>query len=79
MGGGRENTLSLLELLDEIKKQGLSIPEVRFSDWRMFDQKVYISDTAKARRELSWKTTVTPAQGIQKLMEWVRQNEPLFK
>jgi CDP-paratose 2-epimerase len=79
MGGGRANTLSLLELLDEIKKNGLPIPTVRYADWRMFDQKVYISDTAKAQKELHWKPEVTPSQGIQKLMDWVRQNDSLFK
>jgi len=79
MGGGRENTLSLLELLDEIKKNGLSIPSVRFSDWRMFDQKVYISDTAKAQKALGWKATISPSQGIQKLMDWVGQNPALFE
>jgi CDP-paratose 2-epimerase len=78
MGGGRENTLSLLELLDEIKKNGLSIPKVGFSDWRLFDQKVYISDITKAKKELAWKPTITPAAGIAKLIEWVSQNEPLF-
>ena len=78
MGGGRENTLSLLELIDEIKKNGLSIPKVSFSDWRMFDQKVYISDIRKAKKDFRWKPEITPAAGIKHLIEWVSQNQTLF-
>ena len=78
MGGGRKNTLSLLELLEEIKKNGLSIPKVSFSDWRMFDQKVYISDIRKAEKDFGWHPDITVSQGIQKLITWVGDNRALF-
>ncbi len=78
MGGGREHTLSLLELLDEIQECGLKLPSVTYADWRMFDQKVYISDIAKAKADFQWKPKVTPTQGVQHLVEWVSQNTALF-
>ncbi len=79
MGGGRERTLSLLELLDQIRENGLTVPEVSYSDWRMFDQRVYISDIAKAKRELGWAPEKTVSQGIQELIRWVRENDALFR
>lgn len=78
MGGGRTQTLSLLELLDHMKANGLTIPEVKFGDWRMFDQRVYVSDIAKAKRELGWQPTISVEQGIRQLVEWVRANDKLF-
>jgi CDP-paratose 2-epimerase len=79
MGGGPGNTLSLLELLDHIKACGLEIPKVRFSDWRMFDQKVYISDTKRVQKGLKWKPKVGVRAGIKKLVEWTGNNSDLFQ
>jgi len=78
MGGGRTQTLSLLELLDQIKANGLDIPDVKFGDWRMFDQRVYISDISKAKRELGWQPEIAPDQGIRRLIDWVKSNASLF-
>src|SRR5262249_15228505 len=78
MGGGPTNTLSLLELLQEIEKNGVPLPPVKYAEWRMFDQKVYISDISKAVKELNWKPQVSVREGIKKLMDWVQKNAELF-
>jgi CDP-paratose 2-epimerase len=78
MGGGSENTLSLLELLEHLKNAGLPSPPVRYDPWRMFDQKVYISDIRHACQALDWRPTVSVAQGVERLARWVRENETLF-
>ncbi len=79
MGGGPENTLSLLELLDLLEKRlGRKVP-VSFADWRPSDQKVYISDISKARSELGWSPEVSPAEGVNRLAAWVEEHEDLFR
>jgi CDP-paratose 2-epimerase len=79
MGGGPENTLSLLELLDLLEQHlGRKVP-VSFADWRPSDQKVYISDISKARSELGWSPRVSPAEGVNRLAAWVEQHEDLFR
>ena len=78
IGGGEDNTVSLLEFLDEIQKLTGKNPEVKFANWRPSDQKVYITDIAKVSKTLDWKQKVSAKEGIQKLIEWVKQNETYF-
>lgn len=78
MGGGRKNTLSLLELIDILEKTLKKKIPVAYSNWRPGDQKVYVSDIHKAFRDFEWKPAVSPESGIQKLIHWVRFNRNLF-
>lgn len=79
MGGGRRNTMSLLELLAILRKEvGEGIPEPTFGPWRPSDQKVYVSDIRKASDELGWEPQLTPEEGVGRLVGWVRQNSDLF-
>jgi len=78
MGGGPENTLSLLELLDLLQVMTGVRPEVSFEEWRLADQRVYISDIRKAQEILHWKPKVRPQEGIKRVISWVRENRPLF-
>jgi CDP-paratose 2-epimerase len=72
MGGGIENTLSLLELLDILRDITGKNPEVTYSDWRTADQKVYISNISKAKKLLGWEPKITPKQGVEKLSNWAK-------
>jgi CDP-paratose 2-epimerase len=78
MGGGSKNTLSLLELLDLLKSLTGKSPDVSMSEWRPSDQKVYISDTTRAQERLGWKPTVTPIEGVKRVVRWVEANRNLF-
>jgi len=78
IGGGPNNTLSLLELIDLLKQLTGKRRKVRFEDWRPSDQKVYITNINTAKEKLGWKPTVTPRKGVQKLLKWVTQNRQLF-
>jgi CDP-paratose 2-epimerase len=73
IGGGPENTISLLELLDMLKKFGLK-PSYSFDDWRLADQKVYISDIRRAKG-FGWKPQIPPKEGIERLFKWVSENK----
>lgn len=79
MGGGSENTLSLLELLAVLEETTGRKTRIAFADWRPGDQKVYISDVTKAHKKLGWKPKVSPQKGILNLTEWGRQNIELLK
>jgi CDP-paratose 2-epimerase len=48
------------------------------ADWRPGDQKVYVSNTGKAARELGWTAHTSVEQGLRQLVGWVRENEALF-
>jgi len=78
IGGGFENTVSLLELLDILEEITGKKGNVAFNNWRPSDQKVYISDISKAQRELHWRPDVGVKEGIKKLVEWVEENKELF-
>jgi len=78
IGGGVNNTISLLEFLDELERLSGRRPKVNFSDWRPSDQKVYISDTSKLENTLKWKAKTSVRDGIKKLFDWVKSNENYF-
>ena len=78
IGGGPENTISLLEFLDELESLTGKRPKVNFSDWRPSDQKVYITDTTKLKDTLNWKIRTDVKEGIKKLTEWVKENKDYF-
>jgi CDP-paratose 2-epimerase len=78
IGGGPENTISLLEFLDEIEELTGRGPQVNFSDWRPSDQKVYVTDTGKLKKALGWRIKTPVKEGIRKLTEWIKENESYF-
>ena len=79
IGGGPDNTLSLLELLDVLEGLANRRPRISFADWRPADPKVYISDVSKACGKLGWGPRVNPKKGVEKLFKWVSENSTLFK
>lgn len=70
MGGGAENTTSLLEFLDLMEEKTGKRSEISFDDWREGDQKVYVSDVSRAREELDWEPQVGLEAGIDRFLEW---------
>ncbi len=79
IGGGPDNTISLLEFIQLIEKLTGIKMKYKFSGWRPSDQKVYISDISKVTEELSWKPKIRPEAGVKTLVKWVRENKELFK
>lgn len=79
IGGGPKLTMSLLELLAYLEKfLGKKIPYT-FSDWRPGDQRVYVSNIAKAEKVFSWSPQTSVEEGVKKLHDWVMVNQELFK
>ena len=70
IGGGMENSFSLLELFQHLE-QRLNV-EMQYErlPWRQSDQKLFVADNAKATRLLGWKPQVTKEQGIESVIAW---------
>jgi CDP-paratose 2-epimerase len=77
-GGGPENTLSLLQLLNLLEKLTGKRSKISYADWRPSDQKVFIADITKANKELGWKPKVSPEEGVKNLVRWVEENKNIF-
>ena len=70
VGGGAENQRNLLEVIDQIGELSRRKPQYSFADWREGDQKFYVSDIEKARRDLGWEPKVGFDGGLRELIAW---------
>ncbi len=76
IGGGPENTVSLLELLDLIRELNAGECMIRFEPWRAADQRYYVSNTSKFRRATGWAPSVNVREGVRRLYQWLA-NQPV--
>lgn len=79
IGGGTNNQLSLLELLSLLEKLLNKKIEPSFSDWRPGDQPIYVSNIARARKDLGWEPRVGVEEGVKRLLNWAEENRELLK
>ncbi|ACT95800.1 GDP-mannose 4,6-dehydratase [Dyadobacter fermentans] len=74
IGGGMENSLSLLELFKILEgKLGVEMSYEELP-WRQSDQKVFVADTSKAYSRFGWAPLISKNEGIDKMIEWVSGN-----
>jgi CDP-paratose 2-epimerase len=79
IGGGPSNVISLIDLLDYLgEREGHPIPHA-VADWRPGDQRVYISDISRAERGFGWRPRVGWRSGLERLYDWVAENQELFR
>jgi CDP-paratose 2-epimerase len=77
IGGGPDNTVSLLELIDLIEELEDDRVEVLWADERPGDQRWYVSDTRKFGAATGWRPRVGPAEGVYALARWLSSARPL--
>ena len=79
IGGSKENTISLLELIKLLDEKYSQYPELKykFEDWRQADQKVYISNIDKISEY--WKPTTSIEEGVDKTFKWVESYHEYFE
>jgi CDP-paratose 2-epimerase len=79
IGGGANFSLSIWELFEIL--EGLSQKKIAYSfgSWRPGDQKIYISDIARAKNELGWQPEISPPEGVKNLYNWISENKGLIK
>jgi CDP-paratose 2-epimerase len=68
IGGGVENTMSLLEAIAYIQDVTGEKAELNFTDKRHGDQDIWISDIRKIKEDLGWEPTVSPKEGIEMIV-----------
>jgi CDP-paratose 2-epimerase len=78
MGGGPENTLSLLELIALLEEHLKISVSLQWSNWRAGDQPVFVCNLEKAQQLLGWEPTISVRKGVGELIRWVRDNRKLF-
>lgn len=75
VGGGATNTVSLLELLELIGKLEGAKPKINFEQWRVGDQRYYVSDTKKLRKAVGWRSRIGVPEGVGRLHQWLRAEQ----
>lgn len=79
IGGGPENAISIWTEFRPVLEENLGKTlQTGRGDWRPGDQRIFVSDIDKARRELGWEPKVTVKEGVRRLVEWVKANRELF-
>lgn len=79
VGGGVERSVSLLELMDHLGLRGLKSNKVRYQEWRPGDQKYYVSDLSLVETMTGWKPTVSVDEGVDRLVDWTRNNREFLE
>ena len=77
IGGGPNNTVSLLELLEIIANLNREKPEVKFDQWRTADQQYYVSDIRKFSAATGWSPKVNAREGVKRLYNWLLENRTI--
>jgi CDP-paratose 2-epimerase len=70
IGGGPEHTTSLLEFVRLIESTTGREADLRFDEWREGDQRVYISDTSRAKQALDWQPQIDLETGLERFVDW---------
>ena len=73
IGGGVDNSLSLLDLFSMLEKiSGVKLSYTKIPV-RESDQRVFIADISKANELLDWQPKVPSHEGVKQMFEWVSQ------
>jgi CDP-paratose 2-epimerase len=77
IGGGPENTVSLLELLDLIEELDGARPDFGFAPERAGDQRYYVADATRFEKATGWSPRVSAPEGVAALYGWLRNEGEL--
>jgi CDP-paratose 2-epimerase len=70
IGGGIENSMSLLELLLFLEERLDVKLNYKHLPWRQSDQKFFVADNSKAERYIRWLPKTSKQQGIEDTLTW---------
>lgn len=71
IGGGMPNSLSLVELLEALRRLTGHAPVFERVSPRVSDQRVFVADCRAAREAFSWAPRVGREEGLRRMVEWV--------
>jgi CDP-paratose 2-epimerase len=72
-GGGPDNAVSLLTLIEEIGRIIGRAPQVEFAEWRPGDQRWFVADTRAADAALGLTPRKAWREGVRDLARWLSQ------
>jgi CDP-paratose 2-epimerase len=71
IGGGMDNSLSLLELFTQLEERlSVKMDYIRLPV-RISDQKVYVADISKAKKVFNWTPGISSQVGLTRMIDWV--------
>jgi CDP-paratose 2-epimerase len=73
IGGGIENSMSLLELLQFLEHRLVVKLNYTHLPWRQSDQRFFVADNSKARRIIQWVPTTNRQEGLETVIDWENQ------
>jgi CDP-paratose 2-epimerase len=79
VGGGLNNSVSLLELIAEIRRFTGHRLEYEMQPVRPGDQALYVTDFSKLRRHTGWEPKMSLEQILEDMHEWWKENRELFR
>jgi CDP-paratose 2-epimerase len=68
IGGGIENSMSVLELLEYLETRLKVRLNVRHLPWRADDQRYFVADINKATNLLDWAPSVSKTEGLDEVL-----------
>jgi CDP-paratose 2-epimerase len=80
VGGGIENSVSLLEVIDYLDKKYSDICndfKLEFKDWRLADHRLYISDISKIKSK-GWEPKIGVWECVEAMCAQIEQNPALY-
>lgn len=72
IGGGPENAVSLINVLEMISRISRKEIDVKYGQWRPGDQKYYVSDTRKFELATGWVPKTKAGNGLENLYNWLK-------
>lgn len=72
IGGGPANTTSILELLERIERLTGRALRVSYDDWRVGDQRYYVSDISSFASATGWRPRTSVDAGLGQLCAWLK-------
>jgi len=79
VGGGPNNVLSLNHLVDALIDSGILKERPQNGPWRPGDQKIFVSNIEKMKKSVGWQPSVSPSEGVNRLILWCRNNVSLLE
>ncbi|MBF0440586.1 MAG: NAD-dependent epimerase/dehydratase family protein [Oligoflexales bacterium] len=79
IGGGRRTMISLLECIALIEEINGRKCQVKFAPDRFADLRYFVCDISKAKKELDWEPRIVPREGIEILLDWIKENRVFLK
>ena len=78
IGGGADNAVSVLEVLEQIEQLTGRRLRIEFDAWRLGDQRYYVSDIGRFSDATGWRPRMGVQPGVAALCEWLAQSQAVM-